>query len=431
MTPQFLGMMLDPLGRTEQPGLFGVPARENQRALRLPAGLREFADRARFFHHRDHAAHRILRAIDPRIMMIAADDPLVRQLRAAHPRDHVVGRRELPVELQLQMHLRRPGPEVIRDRKRPAPRVRRHRSAQRLQQRKRIGVRDRHHRNLHQRRRLFARQALGVLGGADVGGERVAGEDGHVEDGAALGAEFGTPGALRIHVTLRVAVVSRIRVDQASDGAAFGGDLRLDAAPRAAVARDHDLAFDVDAAFGEHVVVARHAVVHVDELRGDVAIRRIGVVDRQLLGGLTGRAVLLEDGLDDLRRDLLRRDEFQHADGRCGEEDVVLFDRGLVAPRLEQAGHEFGVRLAVRRSDMMRPGREFREPLLQVVGFQERVVLRFERVFAIGAGGGESDERFRGFLLLRADRRSNAPYRQCKTDYRYTNRTAQRRISMA
>ena len=55
---------------------------------------------------------------------------------------------------------------------------------------------------------------------------------------------------------------------------------------RLAVARDDDLALDVDAELVELLVVLGHAVVHVDETAGDVAVGRVGVVGRQLLGRL-------------------------------------------------------------------------------------------------------------------------------------------------
>ena len=81
-----------------------------------------------------------------------------------------------------------------------------------------------------------------------------------------------TPSVVRIgpvgkHVAVAVAVVARIGVDQAADRAVLGRDLRLDAAPRLAVARDDDRAFHRDAVALELLVVLGPAVVHVDERR--------------------------------------------------------------------------------------------------------------------------------------------------------------------
>ena len=88
---------------------------------------------------------------------------------------------------------------------------------------------------------------LRIRGRADAGRERIAGMHRHVHHRAALRAVLVAIRALRIDVALEVAVVARIGVDDAADRAMLGGDLRLDAAPRPAVARDDDLPLHVDA----------------------------------------------------------------------------------------------------------------------------------------------------------------------------------------
>ena len=133
------------------------------------------------------------------------------------------------------------------------------------------------------------RQALGVLGGADAGRQRVAGINRHVHDAAALHAVLGTAGPCGKDFALEVAVVVRVGIDEAADGAVLGRHLGLDAAPRTAVARDHDGALDGDAQAVELLVVVGHAVVDVDQRRGDVAIDRVGVVGGQLLVVLARR----------------------------------------------------------------------------------------------------------------------------------------------
>ena len=75
-------MLLHPLGRSEQHRLFAVPDRVDDRAFRLPALLHELAKRARFLEKRRRAAHGIGRAVHPRVVMIAAHDPLIRERRA-------------------------------------------------------------------------------------------------------------------------------------------------------------------------------------------------------------------------------------------------------------------------------------------------------------------------------------------------------------
>ena len=227
-----------------------------------------------------------------RVVVVAAQDPLVGQLAALQRGDDVVGRGQLPVELQLQVDAGRAGADVVGERQRAAPgRRRRRRRRSALQQRLRIGVGDRQHRDLHQRRRFLERRPLGVLGGADAGRQRIARIHRQVHHRAALRRAIAAPAARGVDVALEEAVVARIRVDQAADRAVLGRDLRLDAAPRAAVAGDDDLALDVDAAALELLVVGRDAVVDVDELGGHVAVGRVDVVTAAapLTSGSTSR----------------------------------------------------------------------------------------------------------------------------------------------
>ena len=52
------------------------------RPLRRPALLAQLAERARFLEHRRHAADRIVGAVHPRVVVVAAHDPLVRKRRS-------------------------------------------------------------------------------------------------------------------------------------------------------------------------------------------------------------------------------------------------------------------------------------------------------------------------------------------------------------
>ena len=79
------------------------------------------AEPARRFHQGAFAARRIRRAVDPRVVMVAVDDPLVGKLASLDAHDDVVKRPVLPVECELEVDLRRPGADVIRDRQRAAP----------------------------------------------------------------------------------------------------------------------------------------------------------------------------------------------------------------------------------------------------------------------------------------------------------------------
>src|SRR5207248_10771019 len=121
-------------------------------------------------------------------------------------------------------------------------------------------------------------------------------------DRAAPRPPLAAPTALRVNVAVEVAVFARVGVEEAADCAVLCGDLRLDAAPGAAVARDDDTALHVYAAPFEFVVVARDAVVDVDELPRHVAVNRVGVVCGKLLRSLIGSRVLFERRFGEPRR---------------------------------------------------------------------------------------------------------------------------------
>src|SRR5262245_30984992 len=76
---QFLGVVLDPLGRSEQAWFLAVPRGIDEGAPRTPAALDQLAERARLLELRRHPADRILGTVDPCVVMVAAHDPLVRE----------------------------------------------------------------------------------------------------------------------------------------------------------------------------------------------------------------------------------------------------------------------------------------------------------------------------------------------------------------
>ena len=287
MLAQFVAMLFCPFGRTEKALFFAVPGGVNDCALRAPATPGELSDRFRFFEHGYLTADGIGRAIHPRVIVIAADDPLLGAIGARQSRDDVAARHHVPVEFEIHVHARRSGAEVIGDRKRAAPIGRSDRTSEVAQQRKRVAVRNRQHRDLRDHVDIFSVEALRIRGRAHAGRERIAGMDRHIHHRSALRAVFVAVGAFRIDVSLVVAVVTRIGVDDAANRAVLGGDFRFDSAPRAAIARDGDFPFHVDAAAFELIVVCGHAVVDVDEIAGDIAIDRVRVVHRQLLVRLT------------------------------------------------------------------------------------------------------------------------------------------------
>src|SRR6185503_13008216 len=118
----------------------------------------------------------------------------------------------------------------------------------------------------------------------------------HIHYRAALNAILISPGTLWINIALVKTVVARIRINNAANGPVLGGDFRLDAAPRAAIPSDDDLAFDVDSAFFQLFVIGRNPVIDVNERTSDIAVYRVCVIRRELLGLLAGRSVFIKRG---------------------------------------------------------------------------------------------------------------------------------------
>ena len=139
------------------------------------------------------------------------------------------------------MNLRRAWAEVIGDAKAPAPSFRSHAPSQRGKQRPGVGIRYRQHGNLGDRACFFHLQPLGVFGGSHARSERVPGIKRHVRDAAALDAIRRAVGPGRERLSRDKSVLVRVGVNQAANGAMFGGNLGLDPAPGMVLARDDNL----------------------------------------------------------------------------------------------------------------------------------------------------------------------------------------------
>ena len=281
---QLGGMLLGPLRRTEQSPFLAVPQRQDDGAPGTPARLEQLAQRTAGLHERHRTADGVIGAVDPGVVMVAVDHPLVGQLAPGDADDHVVQGPRLPVEAQCHAGRRRTGAGVIGHRQRPAPLGRHHRSLHRPQQRQGIAIRNGQHGNLEDGGGLLAGQLARPGLGRPSRRQRVTGVHRHVHHAAALHALVGTERAVRIHIALKEPIVPGIGIDEAGDGAAFVGDLGLDAAPAAAVARQHDLALHADAHLLEPIEVGRHPVVDVDHFSGDVAVTRVRVEHRRHVG---------------------------------------------------------------------------------------------------------------------------------------------------
>ncbi|MGD0299918.1 MAG: hypothetical protein ABSE86_22730, partial [Bryobacteraceae bacterium] len=104
----------------------------------------------RGFHERGCAGERVFGAVDPAIVMIAADDPLVRICCAGNSQNYVVERFDIEVEFQIQVHFGWAGPNVIGDRQSAAPGLRSDGTLQCREQRLGVAIRNGHHGNFGQ-----------------------------------------------------------------------------------------------------------------------------------------------------------------------------------------------------------------------------------------------------------------------------------------
>ena len=224
--------------------------------------------------------------------MVAAKNPLVRKLRARNFGDHVVQRLDVPVGKHFQTNFSGTGPKSVSDGKASAPCRGHHRACDCSKKRLGVGVGNRKDGNFRQRGSILDGEALGVGGCADSRSQRIAHEFGAVLHAAALHSLFRTPGTLGVGDARGIAIVTRVRINNATDSAMLGSDHRLDAAPGVAVPRDDDCAFYRDAVAFENFVVIRDAVIHVNERAGDVAVSGIRVVGWKLLGLLIGCGIL-------------------------------------------------------------------------------------------------------------------------------------------
>ena len=72
---------LHPFGRSQESWLFAIPAAVDHGAFGPPTFLGEFADASRLLQERYCSAERVLSASDPAVVVVAADHPLIGQLR--------------------------------------------------------------------------------------------------------------------------------------------------------------------------------------------------------------------------------------------------------------------------------------------------------------------------------------------------------------
>ncbi len=147
---QLVAVRLGPLGGAKEHRLFAVPARVDDRPLRLPAGLDETTERLGLGQQGDLAAQGVGGPHHPAVVVVAAHDPVVRRLAALQGADHVVEGLLRPVRLHRQVDLTAAvaAADVIGDRQRATEVGRRHRTVERRQQHLGVRIGDRQAGNL-------------------------------------------------------------------------------------------------------------------------------------------------------------------------------------------------------------------------------------------------------------------------------------------
>ncbi len=284
---QFVVVLLGPFGRAEKAGLFAIPRAINNGAFRFPAGLDELTESPRFFHEGNLARNRILSAVHPPIVMIAADHPFIGKSCALNFSNHIVDGLDVPVRFHFEVNFSGAGADVIRHSKAAAPSFRSDAASQCSEQRLRVGVGNWQHRDFGDRGSVFDFEALGVFGGSNSRRERITGIKWHVRNAAALDTIQGAIGAGGKSLSLSESVFMRVGIDEATDSAVLGGNLGLDAAPGMVVAGNDNFSLYGNTHALKLLVVFGDSVVDVDEGSGDVAVDGVGVVGGKLLGLLT------------------------------------------------------------------------------------------------------------------------------------------------
>jgi len=258
-----------------------IPAGKDESAFWFPSALQERANAVNGFQHSGGAAVGIDSAEDPGIAMIADDDRFIGILRAGNFSDDIPNGAESVVLLQDHVNLHRAGTHVVGEGQRALPGVGRLRTAKSLQNGRGITIGERCRGNF---------RFVGSVGewdtfvggqirrGSETGRGGVTGILEEILNRSALDATFGAIGTVGIDVSLIIAIVGGIGVDDDSGSAVLLCDVGFDAAEIFSVADDDNLAFDADVLGGKLGEIFGRAVVGVDDFCGNVAGGRIGVV---------------------------------------------------------------------------------------------------------------------------------------------------------
>src|SRR5208282_105377 len=176
--------------------------------------------------------------------MVAADYPLIRLRRTRNRGNDVVNRLDVPVKLNFEMDSRRPWPHVIRDGQAAPPLGWPHWPFERGQQGLCVPIGYRENRDFRDCRRVFDCETLGIRGCAYIGSERITRIKWHVHYTATLDTVRGPHGAFGESVSIKVAILLGVGVDQTANGAVFSRNFGLNPSPRFPIARNYDGVFD-------------------------------------------------------------------------------------------------------------------------------------------------------------------------------------------
>ena len=279
--------------------------------------------------------------------MIAGDDPLIGKLRSRNLPDHVPDGAFRVIHFEPQLQLDRAGPtHVIAEGKRPLPLARSDRTAHAFKDRARIVIREGHRRDggqaVHLRNGEPLRRSQRRRGGYIRRG-RVARILEQVLHRTALHRAIRSPGTVRVFVTLKVAIVGRVGIDDDASGPMLLRQVDLHAAEVHAIARQHNLARDADVQVFQFFKIFRPAVIHVDHIGGDVAGRRGAVESGKYPGIRLVRIVV------DMLRAGPRHQDFAFGVRRLHKDILRIVQPCLVgndlrvqASSLELAGHVDG-----------------------------------------------------------------------------------------
>ncbi len=177
----------------------------------------------------------------------------------------------------------------------------------------------------------------------------------------------------------------------------FLREFRLQAAPATAVTGDDDPAFDAHAQLFERVVILLHSVVDVDELGLDVAIALINEIGGKRGVFRHGAGIAFDGFLLQRRLERFAPEQFERFVNRGGVEHIERLDMRVPTPRLELGEYPFGIRLVVRRTDMVGLRGQRLHPAAQFVRVDSRVEFFLECGLVVRSGfAGLRTERCHG-----------------------------------